>query len=66
MARIKGSTDTAIPLYQQEIQKNPEYLPALEALAAAYKEKKDWKSARDLRQKISELKSNPHGEAQEK
>ena len=59
--RVKGSTETAVPLYQQEIAKSPDYLPALQALEAALRQKSDWKDAKALRIKIEQLKAAAHG-----
>ncbi len=58
IARLKGSDDQAISLYQQELTAHPQYLPALIALEAAQRRKSLWKDARDTRQKITNLKSN--------
>jgi len=58
IARLKGSDDQAIPLYQQEISSHPQYLPAFIALEAAQRRKNLWKDARDTRQKIQEVKTS--------
>jgi tetratricopeptide (TPR) repeat protein len=57
IARLKGSDDQAIALYQQELTLHPQYLPALVALEAAQRRKSLWKEARDTRKKIADLKA---------
>ena len=57
IARLKGSDDAAIPLYQQELAAHPQYLPALVALEAAQRRKNLWNDARETRKKMTDLKS---------
>jgi tetratricopeptide (TPR) repeat protein len=56
VARLKGSDDNAIALYQQELSLHPQFLPALTALEAAQRRKGLWKEARQTRSLIAALK----------
>ncbi len=56
IARLKGSDDQAISLYQQELAAHPQSLPTLTALEAAQRRKKLWNDAVATRKKISDLK----------
>ena len=57
IARLKGSDEQAILLYQRELGAHPQFLPALTALEAAQRRKSLWKEARETRNKIAALKS---------
>lgn len=56
IARLKGSEEKAIALYQQELAAYPDFMPAWTALEAAQRRAKQWKEARNTRQRIEELK----------
>lgn len=59
IARLKGQEDQAMGFYQQEISRNPQYLPALESLEALHRRKGQLKEAQVLRKTIAALKHTP-------
>lgn len=57
IARLKGDLDTALGLFQKEIELHPQFLPAFIGLESIQRKKNLWKDARETRSKIAELKS---------
>jgi tetratricopeptide (TPR) repeat protein len=57
IARLKGSDDQAMALYQQELAAHPQFLPALTALEAAQRRKSLWKEAKETHLKIAALQT---------
>ncbi len=46
LAAREGKTDEAIGYFQKALEKNPDYVVALQNLGNAYRQKKEWESAR--------------------
>jgi cellulose synthase operon protein C len=56
IARARGDEKAAIAFYQQELTGTPDHLPTLKALEAALRRQGDYKAARALKSRISEVK----------
>jgi len=56
IARLKGNEDAALSLYAQEYQRNPSDLPSLEAAEAIERHRKNYKEAKVLHKRITDLK----------
>jgi tetratricopeptide (TPR) repeat protein len=56
--RQKGDETAAVELYQQEVAKNPGFVPALQALDALYRKQKRYKEAGEVRKRIREIRES--------
>lgn len=54
--RLMGDNDQASAFFQKELDHESEYIPALEGLDGLFRAKGDFKSSREIRKRISEIK----------
>jgi len=61
--RLKGDSPRALQYYQQELARQPNFIPALEATEAIIRAKGDVKQAKNIRKRIVELKRQQQANA---